>query len=129
MIEQVADYTVATVGGAGGLVALAFYLRKIFKGMGLEDSRTDAEKGVIHTLRDEVTRLAEINTQMSNALTSLQMEIIKLRNENIALMGEIAALKQENIHLTKEVLKLNEQLGNWDTMCANCEHKKPKEQK
>ena len=126
MLEQVADHTVVTVAGAGSLVAAALYLRKIFRGMGLEDSRNDAEKGVIVTLREEVTRLASINTEMSNALTALQMEIIKLRNENIALMGEIAALKQENIALTREVLKLNDQLSRMDHKCDVCEFARDK---
>jgi FtsZ-binding cell division protein ZapB len=124
MLEQVADYTIVTVAGAGTLVAAALYLRRIFKGLGLEDTRRSAEIEVITTLRSEVARLATINTEMSRSLTDLQMEIIKLRNENIALMGEIAALKQENIVLTKEVLKLNDQLAKWDTHCDNCEFKK-----
>jgi hypothetical protein len=120
MLEQVADYTIVSVAGAGSLVAGALYLRKIFRGMGLEDSRGAAEKGVIDTLREEVARLASINGEMSHALTALQLEIIKLRNENIALMGEIAALKQENIALTKEVLKLNDQLSRMDHKCDVC---------
>jgi FtsZ-binding cell division protein ZapB len=124
MLEQVADYTLVSVAGAGSLVAAALYLRKVFKGMGLEDSRRDAEFGVIHTLREEVARLAAINGEMSRALQDLQMEIIKLRNENITLMGEIAALKTENMQLTKEVLKLNDQLTKWDDHCENCIHKK-----
>ena len=124
MIAQVADYAVASIGGAGAMVAMGLYLRKVFKGMGLEDSRSAAEKGVIDTLREEVTRLAHINSEMSAALTVLQMEIIKLRNENIQLMGEIAELKQENITLTKEVLKLNEQLTTWNNKCDLCQLKR-----
>ena len=76
---------------------------------------------VIDTLREEVSRLANINTQMSKALVDLQMEVIKLRNENIQLMGEISSLKQENIMLTREVLKLNEQLTKWDGKCETCD--------
>lgn len=126
MIEQVADYTVVSVAGAGSLVAVALYLRKVFRGMGLEDSRSEAEKGVIQTLREEVSRLAVVNSELGHALNTLQLEIIKLRNENIQLMGEIAALKQENIQLTREVLKLNDQLSNWDNKCDDCEYKKGK---
>ena len=124
MIEQVADYTVVTVAGAGSLVAAALYLRKIFRGMGLEDSRHGAEINVIETLRAEVDRLATTNGVMSKALSDLQIEIIKLRNENIALTGEIAALRTENASLTHEVLKLNEQITRWDGKCDLCEYKK-----
>lgn len=126
MIEQVADYTIVSVTGAGALVAAGLYLRKIFRGMGLEDTRNLAEKGVIDTLREEVSRLASINSEMSKALVDLQMEVIKLRNENIQLMGEISSLKQENIMLTREVLKLNDQLTKFDTKCDGCEFKKGK---
>jgi predicted nuclease with TOPRIM domain len=126
MLEQVANYAVASLAAAGSLVAGALYLRKIFRGMGLEDSRGAAEKGVIDTLREEVGRLASINAEMSKALTALQLEIIKLRNENISLMGEIAAMKNENASLTKEVLKLNEQLARLDNKCEMCDLAKAK---
>ena len=124
MIDQVADYNVVTVAGAGSLVAAALYLRKVFKGMGLEDSRRDAELNVITTLRAEVDRLANTNSVMSKALSDLQLEIIKLRNENIALTGEIAALRTENASLTHEVLKLNQQITKWDHKCDSCEYRK-----
>ena len=123
MLEQVADYTAFSLTAAGTLGAGGRYLHKMFKGMGLEDSRRTAEIEVINTLRAEVDRLANTNAVMSRALSDLQLEIIKLRNENIALTGEIAALRSENASLTHEVLKLNEQITRWDGRCDTCEFK------
>lgn len=124
MMEQVTNYATAVVAGGGGLVALGLYLRKIFKNMGLDDNRRQAEVEIINNLRGEVSRLSTVNTDMGNAVANLQTEVIKLRNENIALMGEIAAMKVENANLTAEILKLNEQLKRFSNVCDDCEFKK-----
>jgi FtsZ-binding cell division protein ZapB len=127
MLDQIASDTVVVLTGAGTFVGLALYLRRLFKNLGLEDTRRAAEQDIIKHLRDEVTRLAAINTEMSNALTHLQLEVINLRNENITLTGEIAALRNENAQLTREVLTLNEQIMKWDKKCDNCRFKFDKE--
>lgn len=124
MIDAIANDATVVLTGAGGFIGLALYLRRLFKNLGLEDSKRSAEQDIIKNLRDEVTRLATINTEMSNALTHLQLEVINLRNENITLTGEIAALRNENAALTREVLKLNDQIMKWDKKCDNCEHRK-----
>jgi len=130
MTDQIINDTVTILGGAGGFVALALYLRKVFKGMGLEDmqrnthaSAAAAENTVIHTLRAEVERLAVTNTKMSSALSDLQVEIINLRNENITFVGEVGALRNENAMLTSEIMKLQEQISGWSTKCDACPHK------
>ena len=123
MLEKIASDTALVVTGAGGFVGIALYLRKLFKDLGLEDSRRNAEKEVIDTLRAEVDRLAKTNIVMSNSLGELQIEIIKLRNENITLTGEIGALRNENAQLTAEVLKLNDQINGWDSKCITCSYK------
>jgi FtsZ-binding cell division protein ZapB len=123
MLEKIATDTTIVLTGAGGFVGLALYLRRVFKNLGLEDSRRDAEREVIDTLRAEVDRLARTNTTMSQALSELQVEIIKLRNENITLTGEIGALRNENAQLTAEVLKLNDQIKDWGSRCDTCQYK------
>lgn len=123
MLEKVASDTAIVLTGAGGFVGLAFYLRRLFKSIGLEDSRRNAEIDVIATLRAEVDRLATTNTMLSKAVSDLQLETIKLRNENITLTGEIAALRSENATLTAEVLKLNGQVESWGNKCDNCPYK------
>lgn len=124
MTEQIINDTIITMGGAGGLVALALYLRRIFKGMGFEEQQRSAESSVIKTLRDEVERLAATNTKMSLALAELQDEIINLRNENITFVGEVGALRNENASLTAEILKLQDQIASWASKCDICPHKK-----
>ena len=124
MIEKIASDTAIVLAGTGGFVGLALYLRRIFKNLGLEDNRRGAELDVILTLRAEVDRLAKTNTKMSEALSELQLEVIKLRNENITLTGEIGALRNENAMLTAEVLKLNDQIKGWGTKCDDCPYRK-----
>lgn len=130
--------TVTTFASAGGFVALALYLRKVFRSMGLDNDRVDAERDIIKGLRDEVTRMAMINTEMSAAIMRLQLEVINLRNENTNLTSEIHALRNENANLTSEisalrnenaaltheVLKFNDKIMRWDKKCSNCEHRK-----
>lgn len=124
MTEQIINDTIITMGGAGGLVALALYLRRVFKAMGFEEQQRNAESSVIKTLRDEVERLAQTNSRMSAALSELQVEIINLRNENITFVGEVGALRNENAQLTSEILKLQDQIASWASKCDICPHKK-----
>lgn len=123
MTEQIINDTIVTLGGAGGFVALALYLRRVFKAMGFEEAQRNAESSVIKTLRDEVERLAQTNSRMSVALGELQTEIINLRQENITFVGEVGALRNENAQLTAEILKLQDQIAGWSDKCDICPHK------
>ena len=123
MIDQVASDATVIVGGAGGIIGVALMLRKMWTGTRLDEARQGGEHSIIKTLRDEVERLGNINKDMSDALSTLQLEIIKLSNQNIALVGEIGALRNENAQLTMEILKLNDQISKWDTKCAICKYR------
>ncbi len=93
--DQIINDSVVITASAGGVVALALYIRKIFGGLGLENARVAGENDVIRILRDEVNRLADTNTKMAVALRDLQEEVTRLRKENSDLSTEIETLSNE----------------------------------
>ncbi len=71
-MQEVTDFTtwiqsgLTISAGGGALVALAFYLRRVFKGMGLEDvqraaavSASEASETILSNLQAEVDRLSK----------------------------------------------------------------------
>lgn len=71
-MQEVTDITswiqsgITISAGGGALVALAFYLRRVFKGMGLEDvqraaavSASEASETILSNLQAEVDRLSK----------------------------------------------------------------------
>jgi FtsZ-binding cell division protein ZapB len=116
--------------GVGFLIAMAFAFRKYYRTDKMESSHAakvemanEAESTVINTLRQEVERLVKTNAKMSEALQDLQLEVIKLRNENITFIGEVGALRNENARLTAEIIRLQSQLDGWPDKCNNCKWK------
>ena len=72
--------------GAGALVAISLYLRRIFKNMGLEDAQlTSAEKAVnanvavLDNLQGEVTRLVKRVAILEEQLTHIQDKLAGVR--------------------------------------------------
>ena len=50
------------------------------------ETSTDTHTNVMEMLRNEVARLSEQNTKLTIIVSSLQLEIIALRDENAALL-------------------------------------------
>ena len=84
-----------TVGASGLCAALfaRFVFRKITE-EGAAQQRAAGEADIIHQLRDEVQRMAELNESLARKLADLQGEIVELRSENGELKSEIQALRR-----------------------------------
>ena len=132
MTELIQNSAMNMGAGVGFLIAMAFAFRKYYRNDKMESSHAvkieaaaEAETTVINTLRQEVERLVKTNAKMSEALQDLQLEVIKLRNENITFIGEVGALRNENARLTAEIIRLQAQLDGWPDRCATCKWKQP----
>lgn len=72
--------------GAGALVALAFYIRRIIKGMGLEDahiqantSAVNASDAILQNLQAEVMRLSKRVEALEDQVTHLSDKLANVR--------------------------------------------------
>ena len=126
--EAVNSVITWTAGGSGAILGAAFLFRKMFAqwiGIGADAKAVEAgqkimEAGananvagsmavntVYETLTKEISRLAEVNTGLSNEISKLH--------------GEISTLRTENLDLRDEVNRLNDQLERIGRLYSSCE--------
>lgn len=98
-LDEIVKDPLTTTGVVGALGGALLWIRKYFKDMGLEDkarnldvAKISGAEDIILLLRDEVTRLAEMNRVLSGEIKTLQAEIVALRTENASLQFEIEGL-------------------------------------
>ena len=109
-IEPVVTYAAGYMGLGGGVVGLVLYIRKLFKDIGLEDSKrrneqesTDAVTSIIQTMREELARLATMNKSLSTEIEQLQHCVIMIRKEKDELALEVAQLTRELSKLRADI--------------------------
>lgn len=114
--EAVNSAVAWTFGGSGAMLGAAFAFRKMFRqwiGIGADVKAVETEQKVMEaganvnvagsmavnmvyeTLTKEIARLAEVNTGLSNEITTLHNDIVTLRAENIGLRDEVNRLNDQ----------------------------------
>jgi chromosome segregation ATPase len=99
---QIAQYA---AGGAGGLLVLAILLQKFLTGW----QTNRAETTVLAIMHEELERMGQQNTKLSQELGKLQSEIIQLNQQ-------LRVLTQENQRLHSEVTALTGEVGRLQTL-------------
>ena len=97
------EITQAATAGVAGLLAIAFGIQKF---LNLWQSNK-AENTVLQFMQQELERMNEQNTTLSNELGRLHSEIIKLNHELRTLTSENQRLHSEVNILTEEVTRLH----------------------
>lgn len=85
-ISETINTAVLSVGGAGGVVALGLYLRRIFKGLSLEDAGNESAKNglevndqVLKNMQFEVGRLAKRVSVLEKQVDELADKLANVR--------------------------------------------------
>lgn len=90
------------------LVGLAFAAQKFFNGW----KQGSAEASVLDLMHQELGRMSEQNTILSNELNRLQLELVSLNKELYKLTIENQRLHTEVAALTGEINRLKTKLDN-----------------
>lgn len=77
------------VAAAASLVLGYRKIRRLSSADKNAETSTDTQTSIMEMLRNEVARLSEQNTKLTIIVSSLQLEIIALRDENAALLRTI----------------------------------------
>lgn len=97
--------TLSIVGMA--LVALSVGIQKLVK----EWRSTNAESNVIKMMHDELERMNEHNTKLTDQLNKLQLDIVELNSQ-------LTQLNIENNKLQEEIASLTIELNNFKKLAA-----------
>jgi uncharacterized protein YgiM (DUF1202 family) len=124
------DFTISTgslqVGGlTGAVIAAVFILRKLqtmWQKEGGEMSNISASKDIVDMLREEVSRMSAVNTELALKVNEFQLENVKL-NSQVAQMTEqmvdskkdndeqLGRMRQENGELRVEIEALSQAIS------------------
>ncbi len=108
---------VVAIGGA------ALGVRKIYSAWVKEApdiAGNHARADVIDYLREEVTRLASVNTELAKQVNSFQLENIQLTARLSTVTTQMTELQLENAKLGLEVVELRDAIHEFKAMFKKC---------
>lgn len=85
-LNQWWESSLAFTAGGGGLIALTLYLRRVFRGLGLEDARIHAAEAsatasevILQNLQSEISRLSNRVAVLEGHVTHLNDKLADIR--------------------------------------------------
>ncbi len=93
MVDEIQKIGAAAVAAVVGGFAVLFKLRRVATNDNKETTSDAATTDVIGMLREEVRRLSQQNSKLSNIVHALQLQMIDLHKENYSLRTDIARIK------------------------------------
>ena len=79
-----------------------------------------AKADVIEFLREEIRRLAHVNTELATQVNQFQMENIKLNAELTKVREQMHSLQHENATLGLQLIELNNAIKDFKTLFKEC---------
>ena len=114
--EWVAMATVAILGGALGL--RRFQRQWTIEGTDIAGNQ--AKQDVIELMRDEMTRLSKVNSELALQVNKFQLENIQLTARLSTVTTQMSELQIENAKLGTEVIELREAIKEFREMFSAC---------
>lgn len=114
--ELVAMVTVALLGGALGLRRF----QRQWSAEGSDIAGHQAKQDVIELMREEMTRLSKVNTELAMQVNKFQLENIQLTARLSTVTTQMSELQIENAKLGGEVIELRTAIKEFREMFSAC---------